>query len=172
MGMLRLLEEQVTEALEEREGDDRKESLAFATGNLAYPFIRRYMEKIQKKFPNVQFQGYNIKNRFFGEQITVSGLLTGQDLIQQLKGKELGEYLLLPCNMLRSGENVFLDDVTVEDVERELKVPVKIIGEEGADLVEAVLNREAGREHTRRQMYEQTNCSYSGTAQCGEIHTF
>lgn len=172
VGMLRLLEEQVTEALEDREGDNRRESLAFATGNLAYPFIHRYMEKIQKKFPNVQVRGYNIKNRFFGEQITVSGLLTGQDLIQQLKGKELGEYLLLPCNMLRSGENVFLDDVTVEDVERELKVPVKIVGEEGTDLVEAVLNREAGREHKRRQMYEQTNCSYSGTAQCGEIHAF
>ena len=172
MGMLRLLEEQVTEALEGQEGDDRRETLAFATGNLAYPFISRYMEKIQKKFPNVQVRGYNIKNRFFGEQITVSGLLTGQDLIQQLKGKELGEYLLLPCNMLRSGENVFLDDVTVEDVERELKVSVKIVGEEGADLIEAVLNREAGREHKRRQMYEQTNCSYSGTAQCGKIHTF
>ena len=172
VGMLRLLEEQVTEALEGQEGDDRRETLAFATGNLAYPFISRYMEKIQKKFPNVQVRGYNIKNCFFGEQITVSGLLTGQDLIQQLKGKELGEYLLLPCNMLRSGENVFLDDVTVEDVERELKVSVKIVGEEGADLIEAVLNREAGREHKRRQMYEQTNCSYSGTAQCGKIHTF
>ena len=172
VGMLRLLEEQVTEALEGQEGDDRRETLAFATGNLAYPFISRYMEKIQKKFPNVQVRGYNIKNRFFGEQITVSGLLTGQDLIQQLKGKELGEYLLLPCNMLRSGENVFLDDVTVEDVERELKVSVKIVGEEGADLIEAVLNREAGREHKRRQMYEQTNCSHSGASKCGEIHTF
>lgn len=172
VGMLRLLEEQVTDFLKEEKGDDRSVRLSFATGSLAYPFINRYMKKIQEKFPKVQVRGYQIRNDFFGERITVSGLLTGQDLIRQLKGKGLGEYLLLPCNMLRSGENVFLDDITVEDVERELEVPVKIVGEEGADLVEAVLSREAGREHKRRQMYEQTNCSHSGASKCGEIHTF
>ena len=172
VGMLRLLEEQVTDFLKEEKGDDRSVRLSFATGSLAYPFINRYMKKIQEKFPKVQVRGYQIRNDFFGERITVSGLLTGQDLIRQLKGKGLGEYLLLPCNMLRSGENVFLDDITVEDVERELEVPVKIVGEEGADLVEAVLSRKAGREHKRRQMYEQTNCSHSGASKCGEIHTF
>ena len=164
VGMLRLLEEQVNEALEEREGDDRAVNLSFATGKLAYPVITRYMKGIQKKFPNVMFRGYQIKNEFFGEQITVSGLLTGQDLVRQLKDQDLGEMLLLPCNLLRSGENVFLDDMTVENLERELKTPVKIVGEDGADLVAAVLDREAGREHKRRQMYEQTDCSNCGKA--------
>ena len=164
VGMLRLLEEQVNEALEEREGDDRAVNLSFATGKLAYPVITRYMKGIQKKFPNVMFRGYQIRNEFFGEQITVSGLLTGQDLVRQLKDQDLGEMLLLPCNLLRSGENVFLDDMTVEDLERELKTPVKIVGEDGADLVAAVLDREAGREHKRRQMYEQTDCSNCGKA--------
>ena len=172
VGMLRLLEEQAEESLREKRGDDRKIRLSFATGRLAYPFISRYMQEICKKFPNVQVRGYGIRNNFFGEKITVSGLLTGQDIVKQLKGKELGEYLLLPCNLLRSGENVFLDDMTVEEVEKELEVPVKIVGEEGADLIEAVLNREAGGEHKRRQMYEQTDCSYSGTAECGEVYTF
>ena len=164
VGMLRLLEEQVNEALEEREGDDRAVNLSFATGKLAYPVITRYMKGIQKKFPNVMFRGYQIRNEFFGEQITVSGLLTGQDLVRQLKDQDLGEMLLLPCNLLRSGENVFLDDMTVENLERELKTPVKIVGEDGADLVAAVLDREAGREHKRRQMYEQTDCSNCGKA--------
>ena len=164
VGMLRLLEEQVKEALEQREGDDRTVSLSFATGKLAYPVIARYMEKIRGKFPNIRFRSYEIRNEFFGEQITVSGLLTGQDLAGQLKDQDLGEMLLLPCNLLRSGENVFLDDMTVEDLEKELKIPVKIVGEEGADLVAAVLDKEAGREHKRRQMYEQTDCSNCGKA--------
>ena len=172
VGMLRLLEEQVREALQDRKGDDRAEELSFATGKLAYPVIARYMEEIRKKFPNVHCRGYEIRNSFFGEQITVSGLLTGQDLVSQLKGRDLGRTLLLPCNLLRSGENVFLDDMTVEDLEKELQIPVKIVGEEGADLVAAVLDKEAGREHKRRQMYEQTDCSNCGTAECGEVHTF
>ena len=100
--MLRLLEEQVEESLSTQQGDDRKAKLAFATGRLAYPFISRYMKEISEKFPNIQIQGYEIRNDFFGEKITVSGLLTGQDIVKQLKGKELGEYLLLPCNLLRS----------------------------------------------------------------------
>ena len=172
VGMLRLLEEQVREALQDRKGDDRAEELSFATGKLAYPVIARYMEEIRKKFPNVHCRGYEIRNSFFGEQITVSGLLTGQDLVSQLKGRDLGRTLLLPCNLLRSGENVFLDDMTVEDLEKELQIPVKIVGEEGADLVAAVLDKEAGREHKRRQMYEQTDCSNCGTAECREVHTF
>ena len=171
VGMLRLLEEQVREALADRAGDDRTVSLSFATGKLAYPVIIRYLERIREKFPNVRYKGYQIRNDFFGEQITVSGLLTGQDLARQLKGRDLGETLLLPCNLLRSGENVFLDDMTVEDLERELRIPVKIVGEEGADLVAAVLDKEAGREHKRRQMYEQTDCSNCGTAECREVHT-
>ena len=159
VGMLRLLETEVEEALEQREGDERKLELSFATGRLAYGFIRRYMDWIQEKYPNVKVHGYQIVNDFFGEKITVSGLLTGQDVIAQLKNKELGEYLLLPCNLLRSGENVFLDDKTVEEVEKELKIPVKIVEEDGASLVSAVLEKDAGRAHRRRQMYEQTDCS-------------
>ena len=159
VGMLRLLETEVEEALEQREGDERKLELSFATGRLAYGIIRRYMDWIQETYPNVKVHGSQSVNDVFGEKITVSGLLTGQDVIAQLKNKELGEYLLLPCNLLRSGENVFLDDRTVEEVEKELKIPVKIVEEDGASLVSAVLEKDAGRAHRRRQMYEQTDCS-------------
>ena len=79
VGMLRLLETEVEEALEQREGDERKLELSFATGRLAYGFIRRYMDWIQEKYPNVKVHGYQIVNDFFGEKITVSGLLTGRN---------------------------------------------------------------------------------------------
>ena len=163
VGMLRLLDTEIRESLDRQTGDPRVRSLSFATGRLAYPYIRSYADKIEEKFPGIRIYGYEIRNDFFGEKITVSGLLTGKDLMEQLRGKELGEYLLLPCNLLRSGENVLLDDVTVEELEAYLKIPVKIVGEEGADFVDAVLEDEAGRKHKRRQMYEQTDCSHCGT---------
>ena len=81
----------------------------------------------------------SIINYFFGESITVSGLITGQDLIGQLKGKALGEKLLLPCNMLRIEEQDFLDDVTLQDVKDALQVPVDIVKSSGQDFIDAVL---------------------------------
>ncbi|MEF2734773.1 MAG: DUF512 domain-containing protein [Blautia sp.] len=164
VGMLRLLDEEVREALKERKGDERKRTISFATGRLAYPCIMGYAKEIQKKYPNMDIKGYEIRNDFFGESITVSGLLTGQDILAQLKGQELGEYLLLPCNLLRSGEEIFLDDKTVEEIEQELGVPVKIVEESGADFVTAVLEQETERTHKRRTMYEQTECSNSWQA--------
>ena len=164
VGMLRLLDEEVREALKERKGDERKRTIPFATGRLAYPCIMGYAKEIQKKYPNMDIKGYEIRNDFFGESITVSGLLTGQDILAQLKGQELGEYLLLPCNLLRSGEEIFLDDKTVEEIEQELGVPVKIVEESGADFVTAVLEQETERTHKRRTMYEQTDCSNSWQA--------
>ena len=82
---------------------------------------------------------YEVINRFFGEKITVSGLLTGRDIMGQLRGKELGSRLLLPVNMLRSGTDVFLDDVTVGEVEKTLQVPVDIVKSSGYDLLSCML---------------------------------
>ena len=103
MGMLRLLEEEVEQELEERSGDDREIRISLATGKLAAPTLERLMQRIRRKYPKVQVKIYPIRNDFFGEMITVSGLITGQDLIAQLKDQPLGESLLLPCNMLREG---------------------------------------------------------------------
>lgn len=159
VGMLRLLKEEVTAELEKHSGDQRTRRISFATGRLAYPYIKKYAEQIQKKYPNLEILGYEIRNDFFGELITVSGLLTGQDLMAQLSGKDLGECLLLPCNLLRSGEDIFLDDVQVKTLEERFRVPVRIVEEDGADFVTAFLEEEGEPTHKRRQMYEQTDCS-------------
>ena len=121
--------------------------------------IRIYADKVKEKFPHIEIQGYEIRNDFFGERITVSGLLTGQDIIKQLANEDLGECLLLPCNLLRSGEDVFLDDTTVGEIETALKVPVQIVDEAGADFVAAVLGENTRKTNKRRTMYEQTDCS-------------
>ena len=171
VGMLRLLEEELAEALWEMEGDEREICGAVATGLLAAPFLEKYMERIQERFPRVRIRVYPIENRFFGESITVSGLLTGQDIWEQLKERDLGEKLLLPCNMLRSGEEVFLDDWTVSELERRLKIPVSVVDPSGEDLIQAVLQPPGNGKHKRRQIYEQTDRSQCGEAECGEIHT-
>ena len=142
VGMLRLLMDEFDETLVDLEGDDRKVEVSIATGKLAYPYLQRMIEKLQMKFPNVKVHLYWIRNDFFGEKITVAGLITGQDLIAQLKGRELGSKLLLPCNMLRDGEEVFLDDVTLTQVKESLQVEIDIVKSSGWDFVERILNDE------------------------------
>ena len=164
VGMLRLLGEEVKEAVAGRAGDDRRIKAVSATGALAAPFIKKYMEMIHEKFPNVDVDVISIRNEFFGETITVSGLITGQDLIRQLSGRDLGEKLLLPCNMLKNEEDVFLDDISVEELSRKLNVEIVIVDEGGSDLVSAVLDPIEHKKQKRRQMYEQTGSSDSGQA--------
>lgn len=139
VGMLRLLENEVEEALKGKTDDGKEETISIATGKLAFPFIQKFASKIQERFKGRKILVYEIRNDFFGEKITVSGLITGQDLIGQLKGKELGKRLLIPCNMLRSGEDVFLDDVTTEQVQSALQVPLNIVKSSGQDFVKTVL---------------------------------
>ena len=134
VGMLRLLDAEVGECLAEKEGDERQVRGTLATGLLAAPFLKKHMESIQKKFPGVCVEVQPVVNHFFGENITVSGLITGQDLKEQLKGKELGERLFIPCSMLRDGEEIFLDDVTLSELSGELKVPITVVDSGGSDL--------------------------------------
>lgn len=141
VGMMRLLFNEVQEALSAVTGDERQREISLATGRLMYPYIGKILEEIRKKFPNITTHLYAIRNDFFGERITVSGLITGQDLTGQLKGQPLGERLLLPCNMLKIGEPVFLDDFTLEEVENSLQVKTDIVKSSGQDLLNAVLGR-------------------------------
>ena len=140
VGMLRLLIEEFTAALDEiRDKDVHPGHVTIATGFLAGPSICNLTEQLQDRFPQVKVDVRMIENRFFGKRITVSGLLTGRDIIGQLKDEPLGDTLLLPVNVLRSGEEVLLDDVTVSDISEALGVPVKIIGSSGDDLVRGIL---------------------------------
>ena len=140
VGMLRLLFNEFAEGFEALTGDDRRDELSIATGKLAYPYLCKMAEKITEKFPGVRVHVYCIRNDFFGERITVSGLITGQDLVVQLKEKELGSRLLIPCNMLKTDEDVFLDDFTVEQVSDALQVPLHIVKSSGKDLIDSILN--------------------------------
>lgn len=152
VGMLRLLIDEFQDALNRRKTreDSRTEEnmrsskicrkVSLATGYLAYPYLKRMCQEIENQYPHVQIHLYAIRNDFFGERITVSGLLTGQDIRNQLLGKELGEELLLPQNVLRSGESVFLDDLTVKDLEKALQVPIYIVKSSGYDFLDAVMS--------------------------------
>lgn len=143
VGMLRLLHEEVLDALEDIKKPlfMKKRHVTIATGKLAAPFMRQLAEIITAKFNKVTVDVIAITNEFFGEEITVSGLITGQDLIKQLKDKELGDNLLLSCNMLRSGEEVFLDDITLTELENALQVKTRIVQSDGRDFVYAIIGR-------------------------------
>lgn len=141
VGMIRSLLEEVNETLSEYKTGELNtvsKSISFATGKLAAPIIEKIMEKVNCIYPNIHGKVYMIENDFFGHDITVAGLLTGQDIIKQLKGKELGAYLILPDVLLRDGEEVLLDDITVSDIEKELKVNIKIVASDGAALINAI----------------------------------
>ena len=110
-----------------------------ATGTSAAPYLTELVERAKKQFPAISGQVVGIVNDFFGHTIDVAGLVTGQDLCAQLKGRDLGERVLIPISMLRHGENVFLDDYTVPQLEKELGCRVEVIGGDGGDLLDAIL---------------------------------
>lgn len=143
VGMLQLLLHQAELAADEDLSDLAPSPFSVATGVSAAPFVEQVVDMVRGKCGNIKGKVFPISNRFFGETITVSGLITGRDLIEQLQGKELGERLLIPDNMLRAGERVFLDDVTVEQLEEALGVQVvPVPADSGFDLVDAILGRE------------------------------
>ena len=160
--MLRLLGKEVEETLNGMDGDDRVVRGTIATGKLAAPFMKKYVELVQKKFPNVQIEVRTIKNHFFGEAITVSGLITGQDLRDQLIESSFGDVVLIPCNMLRSGESVFLDDFTVTEISEKVGKDIIVVDEGGESLVNSIIAPYKHRKMKRRQIYEQTSSSYRG----------
>lgn len=126
-----------------KQSEEQKEPyrriVSIATGKSAAPLMRRLAAKFICLHPDIKVNVYQIRNDFFGEMITVSGLLTGQDLKAQLTGQELGDTLLLPCNLLRSGEEVFLDDMTLTELESALQVPIHIVKSDGQCLYEELL---------------------------------
>ena len=155
VGMIRLLYEEFMDAMGEKEDDGKTEELSMATGFLPYPYLKRLLDRMAEVYPGRKIHLYPIRNDFFGEMITVAGLITGQDLVAQLKGKPLGSRLLLPSVMFKSGEEVFLDDMTRTQAEAALQIPINIVKSGGYDLLSAILDREAAEEQTTEHgMYE------------------
>lgn len=152
VGMMRLFREEFREALQavkqepdyERRRQAEERTLTIAPGVLAYSTVKTFAKELMEAFPNIHIHVYAIRNDFFGETITVSGLVTGQDLIAQLrqeqkKGVQLGDTLLIPSTMVRSGEKIFLDDCTMQEVEDALGMRLVAVESGGKDFVDAVL---------------------------------
>lgn len=140
IGMIAYLTDDVGWKLEELDADESLcHKVTIACGEGVFPYMKRIMSMINEKFPNITINTRAIKNNFFGGGVNVSGLVTGGDLIDQLRGNDLGDRLIIPSSMLRFENDLFLDDVSTDDVERELGVTLVPVNNNGNDLVEAVI---------------------------------
>ena len=141
VGMMTLMQHDFAQALKEAqlEQSPAAHRCTIATGQLAYPMMQDFAERVQQAFPQVQVQVKKIRNDFWGPTITVAGLITGQDLLAQLEGLDLGSELLIPANMLRHEQDRFLDDLTLEQVQETLGVPVLPVEDDAFELLARML---------------------------------
>ena len=140
IGMIAYLTDDVGWKLEELDADESLcHKVTIACGEGVFPYMKRIMSMINEKFPNITINTRAIKNNFFGGGVNVSGLVTGGDLIDQLRDDDLGDRLIIPSSMLRFENDLFLDDVSTDDVERDLGVTLVPVNNNGNDLVEAVI---------------------------------
>lgn len=139
VGMLRSLEDEFMQALECSDYDNQNRKISIATGYSAYNTIKKLAGLAEKKYSGLKCELYSIRNDFFGETITVSGLITATDILKQLENKNLGTELLISSSMLRRDTDVFLDDLTVSDVENRLNVKIIPVENDGFALLDAIL---------------------------------
>ena len=140
VGMITKMGTEVSNYLETINDDrlNKTKKVSIATGKSAYEFMSQMADKIMEKFKNIEINVYMIKNNFFGETITVSGLLTATDLIDQLKDEDLGETLYITRSMMKADEEIFLDDITLKELEEKLNIEVVPCKNEGIDVVDKV----------------------------------
>lgn len=142
VGMLRSLIDEFDDALELADEPNELRKISIATGYAPYTTIQSLVNKATSRWNNLKCNIYPIRNDFFGEKIIVTGLITAQDLIKQLTGKDLGDELLLSKSMLKSDEDIFLDDITLEEVEKALNIKVRKIDNDGFALLDGILGIE------------------------------
>lgn len=149
VGMTRLLIDEVNQVVDDYLTEHNgvpfagKGKISTVTGLLIYDTIKDVVKRLNDAMPNVEIVVHPIKNNFFGEKITVTGLLTGGDIISQLKGEDLGDALLLPSNTLKADEDIFLDDMTLEEFQKALQVPVIIVQSNGMSLFNSIIEMES-----------------------------
>lgn len=141
VGMISSMREEFRRALEETNAPEHLPHVSIATGKAAYNFIKSIANEAEKKYNGLKVDVYAIKNNFFGEEITVTGLLCGCDIIEQLKDKDLGERLIVSKSMLRDSTDVLLDDITIEEISEKINVPVFPIENDGYEFLDAILMR-------------------------------
>lgn len=139
VGMIRSFQDEFNEYLDTLSGGNVTKNISMATGILATPYMKKMLEMLKKKYPNVNVTLYTIINNFFGNEITVAGLITGGDIMEQLQDKYLGDKLLLPDVLLRNGETVLLDDITLEDIEKSLQTRIHIVQSDGKLFIDAII---------------------------------
>ena len=144
IGMMALFRQQFQQGLKGL-GTGRQTSrrVSVATGTAACRFIESLVRTVEEKVPGLKVQVFPITNNFFGQTIDVAGLITGGDLMEQLQGKDLGARLIIPRSMLKSGEEVFLDDVSVPQVEKRLGVRVEACEVHGGDFLRNIIREGA-----------------------------
>lgn len=139
VGMMSLMEYELKQALAKAKSDNIKRKLSIATGEAAYNYICKLSNMIECKFVNTQINVYKIINNFFGGGVTVTGLLTGQDLLEQLKQKDLGNYLLLSKSILKADDTILLDDIKVSDIESKLNIKIRIVENTGEQFLNNII---------------------------------
>ena len=141
VGLCSLLWAECCEAVDSDAKLHKIRKISSVTGEAAYPLIRNIVDMAQNKWHNLKCEVYPIKNVFFGGRISVTGLVTGTDIIRQLEGKELGRELLLPAAMLRRERDMFLDDITVKQLELALNVKVVVVENNGQEFISALIGK-------------------------------
>ncbi|MBP5160012.1 MAG: DUF512 domain-containing protein [Lachnospiraceae bacterium] len=139
VGMMRSIICEFDAFLEEQDREklkNIKRRASIVTGTLAEPVIRQLAAKAEAVCPGLEIMVYPIVNNFFGPNITVTGLITGKDLTEQLRGKDLGDELILKSSMFRSGDDIMLDDMHMDEVSRTLQSKLRIVQSSGASLAE------------------------------------
>lgn len=139
VGLLSCLKDEFLWALEQSESGDISRTLTLACGKAPEEFLTKLMQELNKKYPNVKVQVIGVENRFFGGEVDVTGLVTGVDLINTLKGRELGDKLIISSSMLRFEGDLFLDDTSVDEVSAKLSLPLVALKNDGEELLREIL---------------------------------
>jgi putative radical SAM enzyme (TIGR03279 family) len=138
VGLMRSLEDEFSMALKINDPPETRRKVTIATGTAVFDFISSLARRAEKEWEELEVRVVAIKNRFFGETITVTGLITAGDLIDQLKDVDIGDELLLSSAMVKADEPVFLDDLTVRDVEKALDTKIRLCPNDGYELLDAI----------------------------------
>ena len=142
VGLMASLKQEFLDALEDFVPPASARKVTLATGVAAHPFLDTLLDELRQRCHNLTCNVVPIVNDFFGDTITVAGLVTGGDLLKQLQGRELGDALLLPDVMLRREGDIFLDDVSLEELSEALQIQIITVPNDGYALLDAVVGRE------------------------------
>ena len=142
VGLVASLKEEFDMGIEYLDYDNKKREVTVVTGELVYGFISGLCERLMQRCNGLEIHCYPIKNNFFGGGVNVSGLVVGSDIKEQLLGKAIGEEIFIPSSMLRAGEDVFLDNMTLDELEKELQTKIIPIDNDGYEFIEKITGKE------------------------------